>query len=513
MRNFVLILVAAILCISAGSCRKDFDFEPSEGNLEFSKDTVFLDTIFTNIGSATYTLKVYNRSNKDVQLPFVGLEGGEESDYRINVDGLSGKTFSDIPLLAKDSLFVFIETTFDISSVGENEFLYTDALLFGAGDQQQRVELVTLVRDAIFLYPRTLSDGTKETLLLGLDEEGDEIRIEGFFLEDDELRFTDEKPYVIYGYAAVDEGNTLTVDAGARVHFHQNSGILVTSGASIQINGALSEDGELLENEVIFEGDRLEPGYADLSGQWGTIWLAEGSISNHIEYLTLKNATVGLLVEGNAESSEAKLILKSTQIFNSSSINLWARNSYINAENLVLGNAGQSALYCSLGGRYDFAHATIANYWNTGFRNSPAVLIDNFEETPTQTLGGDLNSTKFSNCIIDGNRDIELLLNRDDRYGFEFAFENCLIKFNDVNEIYTNNPLFNFEDTSNYRDILLNGNTLFVGPNENDFRITVDSGAIDFGDANTALLVPFDIMGNDRTPTPDAGAYEYVLGQ
>ncbi len=513
MRNFVFILATAILFISVESCRKDFDFEPGEGHLEFSKDTVFLDTIFTNIGSATYTLKVYNRSNKDVRLPFVGLESGEESDYRINVDGLSGKTFSDVPLFAKDSLFVFIETTFDISRVGENEFLYTDALLFGAGDRQQRVELVTLVRDAVFLYPRTLSNGTKETVPLGLDGDGNEIRIEGFFLEDDELRFTNEKPHVIYGYAAVDEAKNLIVDAGARVHFHQDSGILVTSGGSIQINGALSEDDVLLENEVIFEGDRLEPGYGDLSGQWGTIWLAEGSISNHIEYLTLKNATVGLLVEGNAGSSEAKLILKNTQIFNSSSINLWARNSSINAENVVLGNAGQSALYCNLGGRYDFAHVTIANYWSTGFRNTPAVLIDNFEETPAQTIGGELTSTKFSNCIIDGNRDIELLLNKDDTFGFEFAFENCLIKFNDVNEIYSGDPLFNFNDTSNYQDILLNVNTFFAGSNENDFRITEDSGAIDLGNLDTALLVPFDIMGNDRTQTPDAGAYEYLPGQ
>ena len=39
------------------------------------------------------------------------------------------------------------------------------------------------------------------------------------FLEDSELTFTNEKPYVIYGYAAVDEGDILTVETGARVHF------------------------------------------------------------------------------------------------------------------------------------------------------------------------------------------------------------------------------------------------------------------------------------------------------
>ena len=47
------------------SCRQDFDFAPSTGSLEFSKDTVYLDTVFSNIGSSTYNLKVYNTSNEN----------------------------------------------------------------------------------------------------------------------------------------------------------------------------------------------------------------------------------------------------------------------------------------------------------------------------------------------------------------------------------------------------------------------------------------------------------------
>ena len=67
----------------------------------------------------------------------------------------------------------------------------------------------------------------------------------------------------------------------------------------MHINGQLSEDQELMEYEVIFEGDRLEPTYADVPGQWGAIWLREGSLDNQIDHLTLKNATLGLRVEGD----------------------------------------------------------------------------------------------------------------------------------------------------------------------------------------------------------------------
>ncbi len=143
-----LLLLLAVLW---SSCRKDFDFEVSNGQLEFSRDTVFLDTVFTGISSSTYSLKVYNPTNTDLRIPFVGLADGESSGYRLNVDGDAGRTFSDIPILAQDSLYVFIETTLDIGSLNQNEFLYTDAIRFGTGASTQEVQLVTLIRDAVFL--------------------------------------------------------------------------------------------------------------------------------------------------------------------------------------------------------------------------------------------------------------------------------------------------------------------------------------------------------------------------
>ena len=139
-RSLYYIITAAILLLWS-SCRKDFDFEQSTGNLQFSKDTVYLDTVFTNIGSSTYNLKVYNRSNKDIVIPTVRLTQGEASNYRLNVDGMAGKVFEDVELLAKDSMFIFIETTFDIQDVvtADNQFLYTDAIEFDSGNNLQTV--------------------------------------------------------------------------------------------------------------------------------------------------------------------------------------------------------------------------------------------------------------------------------------------------------------------------------------------------------------------------------------
>ena len=92
MKNYWLVLpILGILFLA--SCRDDFETFPSTGDLSFSKDTVYLDTIFTNIGSSTYNLKVYNKSGKSIYIPSIRLGRGENSEYRLNVDGVPGKSF------------------------------------------------------------------------------------------------------------------------------------------------------------------------------------------------------------------------------------------------------------------------------------------------------------------------------------------------------------------------------------------------------------------------------------
>ena len=92
MKRYFYFLASSCFLLLWSSCRKDFDFTPTEGALRFSKDTVYLDTVFTNIGSSTYTLKVYNTSNNDISIPKIKLQEGQNSNYRLNVDGMTGDT-------------------------------------------------------------------------------------------------------------------------------------------------------------------------------------------------------------------------------------------------------------------------------------------------------------------------------------------------------------------------------------------------------------------------------------
>ena len=486
------------------SCRNDFETVASTGNLEFSKDTVYLDTIFSNIGSSTYNLKVYNRSNEDINIPSVRLAQGEASNYRLNVDGVPGKVFENVQILAKDSIFIFIETTFNVNNLPTNpkEFLYTDQLLFDGGGNEQKVELVTLVKDAVFLFPEQYADGTTETLNLGDDD--NPILVKGFFLEDDELTFSNEKPYVIYGYAAVPSNKTLSVEAGARVHFHNGSGILVAVNATMKSIGAPSLDREVMENEIIFEGDRLEPGFSDIPGQWLTIWLMQGSVGNEFVHTTIKNSTVGLLVDNSP------VILSNVQIYNSANIGLLARNSAINGENMVINNNGQSSLAIQLGGSYEFRHCTFANYWTGSFRSFPTVSIENTLETETEILVADLIQANFTNCIIYGNERREFSLFKNDQSAFNFKFENCLMHFEDPTGEFANDPLYDFNNPTLYPLTKFNLDPVFQETEMNNFNIESGASGAD-GIGKSGVLPLKDLNGIDRTNPRDAGAYESII--
>ena len=516
MKRNLYFLFTLSLLIFWSSCRNDFDFSPSAGELQFSKDTVYLDTVFTNIGSSTYNLKVYNRSNNDVNIPTLKLALGGASDYRLNVDGIPGRVFENVEILAKDSIFIFIETTIDYNNFNNpnGNYLYTDKLEFDSGTNLQTVELVTLVQDAVFIYPdRDNTTKVIETLTLNVGGEIIDTEIQGRYLLPSELTFTNEKPYVVYGYAAVPNGETLTVDAGARVHFHANSGLLVAEDASLQVNGSFSTDQDVLENEVIFESDRLEPDFSDIPGQWGTIWLFDGSKNNSINYATIKNATIGILSDGNANAVTDKLTITNSQVYNSSNFGILGRGTSIHAENIVINNSGQSSFAGIYGGKYNVTHSTIANYWDNSFRQFTSVLLNNFvlDDEGTAFLS-DLTEANFNNCIIYGNDNPEILLDEieDVAVAFNFKFTNCLIRFDNSSNNFTG-PNYDFNDTNHYEGNIFNSDPDFKDTAINDLIIGQESAAIDQGLGIFAAQVPFDILNVNRTNSPDVGAYQHIV--
>lgn len=503
----ILVTLCFSLVIALVSCNDDFDQTVlNTGNLTFSKDTVYLDTVFSTISSSTRTLMIYNTSKNNITIPTIKLGREEASFYRLNVDGLSGKTFQNIDILAKDSLYVFIEATIDFSKVTNP--IYTDSIVFDSGENLQDVKLVTLVQDAHFLYPKRDAQGIKETIILGTNDEGENIEVEGAYLSGDAI-WTNDKPYVIYGYVGVNTNQKLTIEKGTRVHFHQNSGLLVERGGTLKVAGELG-------NEVIFEGDRLEPFFSEIAGQWSTIWLRAGSKNHEIEHAIIKNSTIGILMDSVGSTTEPTLKISSTQIYNTSSFGLLGRTANIEGKNLVIANNGQSSLACTIGGTYNFTHATFGNYWNSSVRDLPTVLINNFiayidTDNTESVLARDLKGANFINCIIEGNQNFEIFIEKAEGTEFQYHFKNSLLKFDDPNARFKDNPLFDFENTNYYENNVFNGFPDFKNTANNELIIGQKSDAVNNANASASAQVPFDILGVSRILNPDIGAYQHII--
>jgi len=504
MPKFFTAIALGILLFNLACDDEVFETRPSTGQLEFSKDTVFLDTIFTNIGSSTRTLKVYNRSSNNISIPRVALGRGEASFYRLSVNGSPGKTFENVDIPARDSIYVFIEATVDFDRVTDP--LYTDEILFDEGEREQEVKLVTLVQDAVFLFPERNAEGIRETIVLGMNEEGEAIEVEGFYLEGSQV-WTDDKPYVIYGFAAVRPGHTLTVSRGARVYFHEGSGLFLETGARLLVNGTR-------ESKVVFQGDRREEFFREIPGQWSGILMKEGSRGHRITHALIKNSVVGLFADAPAGIGGPALRIENAEIYNTSSFGLLARSTDIVASNLVIANNGGASLACVGGGDYRWIHSTFANYWSNGIRNYPAVILSNQQAgglSPGAMEGQGGLQAYFENCIIEGNQSLEFQLEADPNSEFVFKFSNSLLRFQDPGGFFAGEPLYDFDNELLYLENVFNGEPDFLDLELGDYRIGVDSDARALGDPLVAEEVPFDLLGVDRTHVPDSGAYQHVL--
>ncbi|MCF8463640.1 MAG: hypothetical protein K9G41_02270 [Flavobacteriales bacterium] len=471
----VLIIVALL----SSSCKKDI--LNTDGALTFSVDTVLFDTVFTTIGSATRQFKIYNPSSDEINISSIMLAGGQQSKYRMNVDGIAGISFSDITIPGKDSLFVFVDVTLDPNNLSEPAIV-TDSVIFNTNGNIQDVDLVAFGWDADFTYPNVFDNPIGPYRFLDCD-----------------ITWASTEPHVIYGWAVVPEGCTLTIEEGTRIYSHKGSGIIVDEGGTLIVNGTP-------QNQVIFASDRLDDFYEDQAGEWNTIWLYAGSLNNEIHGALIKNGNIGVRVDSLAANSNPNLVMSNTIIENMAGISLLSIEGTIQAYNCVFGNAGQYSAALTRGGTYDFYHCTFGNYWVNGNRQTPALLLNNWIEADGAIYSYNLQRAYFGNCIIYGNNQTELGLDEDISTLFNFKFDNCILRVN-----FNDDEPIDVSNNNEFSDMIYNQDPLFVDPSENNFALDSSiSPAVNAGNAQITndAGISTDVLGIFRDSNPDIGAYE-----
>lgn len=472
MKRLVIIKIFAwLIVLGILGCRRDVPSTDPALELAFSTDTLMFDTVFTTIGSATRNFKVYNHNNQFVEIQSVSLAGGVNSPYRINVDGAAGPRAGNILIGAHDSLYVFVEVTVDPTAQNA-PLLIADSVVFVCNSHVHDVKLAAWGQD-VYLHRAAIV--TSDTVL------------------------TADKPHLIYDYMLGMPNATITIEAGARLHFHNN--------ALLWVAGTLQAVGTH-DNRIVFEGDRLEPFYVDKPGQWAGIRLNAGSRHNVLKWTQIKNAILGLQVDTCVTPGAPTLRLSHSSITSTSYVGLLAQGAVVEADNCLFANSAQACVALTLGGTYSFYHCTLANFWaDYMYRQAPTLTLNNYyiAGTDGSLQARDLKKADFYNCIIYGSLNDELFI--DNRYNaqtvdalMEYHFASCILR----TTLDTANTA-HFEQTSRQ-------NPMFKDVTNLCFELDTLSPAKDAANVEMASRFNIDLNNYNRlTDTkPDIGAFERV---
>lgn len=366
------------LALTLTGCHDQFDHFTSDpsARISFSQDTLRLDTLYSEQPSSTRTLLVYNKGNKALKIDEIRLLHGIERGFRINVDGRSGQRFDGVTLPAGDSIHVFVEATLP-RMMDDLPQLITDSILFRFNGKQQALRI--------------------ESWCHNLDQ------YDVLHVQRDSV-ITAQRPLYVRDSLVVDEGVTLTLNAG--VH------LLLGDNAHISVYGTLCSNGTP-EERVLIEGlrrDYLIPSvnYRLVPGQWDFVRLARGTKENKLLYTTIRNGRNGLICDGPQPTTrDETLYAEGLIVTNMKGRALSLDRARVRLYNCEFSNSLSTTLLIS-GGVTELLHCSLANYYAWDKREG-STLVYNLPEGS----GAEQTSLKATNTLVDGTRSVIRIAGRD----------------------------------------------------------------------------------------------------
>lgn len=463
LRN-LLFIIAIILGFSVSSCISDDFTDSPSATLTFSTDTVSFGTIFTDLNTPTARLQVYNPNNKGVVISTIKFKNSD-TPFKLNVDGVSGSSFSDIEIRANDSIYVFMECFINADDSREPKRI-ADQLEFITNGVRQEVEVEAWAWNV--------------------------TRLHSYNVEKD-MTLTSERPYIIFDTLTVNPDVTLTIEPGAWLLFHDK--------ASMNVKGTLLALGAL-DNFIRMSGDRLDDilpdvPYDQLAGQWGGIDISAESFGNRMEYVNMRSTVSGLSIDSCGDLSKNKLTLVNSWLHNSQGTVLNSEYAAVDAYGCCFSEAAWNVVRL-IGGRHNFVQCTIANSYLFSSLYLPNLYLGHVMPGVEEENGQPFMSGSFENGIIWG--EIGSPLSPGELVGSDVYMRNMLFKANGT-------------DDENFINCIWNEDPLFYTVREDyyfDYRLQPESPVLHSG--NPAYITPeciYDMDGVYRLADglPAVGAY------
>lgn len=456
MRQTIVLLIITAACLGCDPLAN-----PVSGRLAFSSDTISFDTVFSGYGSATLEFRVINHEKEPLLIDRIWLGGGEESPFRLNIDGQPSAERDNITMARSDSIFIFVTVTVDPTG-GDLPMAVTDSVNFLSGSHSGRVILEAWGQDIRLVEGNILSPTV----------------------------WTEGKPYVISGHLFVDTLASLTLEPGTRVYMHH--------GAEVTVAGSLLAEGTG-EKRITIATDRLEKEYRDVPGRWKGLTFQSCSRGNVLNHTDIRNAEIALKING-LPASVPDLNMNSSTVMHNTVGSLVAINADLFAVNSLFAHSGFSTVSLAEGGTYEFIHCTLSNRWEYSFRSEPALFIN--------PRSGTMPSVSVINTVITGSLTNELLINSSSAVAASgFRADSSLIKVDTLSA--------NWYTTSLFRHVLTSPQPRFIDEGAWDFRPDTLSPLLDHAGRTEMLAWPFDIRNKPRPydSGPDIGAFERQMGE
>ena len=395
----IFLFIAIVLAVAGCSDNDSFTTNPT-ATLTFSKDSVLMDTVFSTVGSRTYDFWVYNRSRDGVRLQSVRLRQGNQTGFRVNVDGsyldnALGSVVTDLEVRKGDSIRVFVELTAPENGRTEAQMIEDDLLFLLESGVEQKVCLRGYAWDAVQLRDVVV---TKDSLI------------------------ESTKPVVIYGGLRVDSAATLTV-RNTTLYFHNGAGIDVY--------------GRLLTEHAVLRGDRLDHmfdylPYDRVDGQWRGLTFHSTSYGNQLVDTEIRNAERGVVCDSAAfyGPDVQRLYMERSIVHNCKGDGLLAFNSFVGLLRCQFTNTlGDCvAIY---GGAAVIDHCTLAQFYPLSADRGAALRFANYYGDYAYPL----EAMQMTGSIVTGYADdVVMGANRPDDTltVFNYHFENSLLRTPEV---------------------------------------------------------------------------------
>jgi len=386
MKRIFYVLIGVLLMVA---CEDDEKFSSGSGmRLDFEMDTLKMDTVFSGTPSSTYSFWVHNRHDTGLRLATVKLKRGNQTGYRVNVDGIyldnsNGSQTSNVEIRRNDSILVFVELTAQATHQLEPKLVEEDLQFIMENGTEQAVKLRAWAWDAQKLYDPEINEDTE---------------------------IESETPLVIYGDMTVGEGVTLTLK-NTRLFFHDQSGL--------EVKGTLRMEGCELR------GDRLDRmfdylPYDRVSGQWNGVRFHSSSTANELVGTVIKNAIDGIVMDkADLDANQPRLTMTHCVVHNSQGTGVKTINSNVKLDHCQLTNTGGDCL-AVIGGMAEISYCTIAQFYPFDADRGPALRFTNETENP-------LKRFYCEGTIVTGYED-DVVMGEGISDEVDYRFENCLLR-------------------------------------------------------------------------------------